>query len=298
MKRSNRLILLIGVFLAIVAFIGIVFVFNGNTGGGNNQVPTTATVVVAARDIPLGNQIVKDDLTTKTIQTTDKPADAFGDPSLVLGQIARADVKSGQIITRSATFNTNSQGTNSQQVVSSLTKGLRAVAVQVDQVTGVGTIVQTGDRVDVIVSVRIQQLQADPKNPGAFIDFPGGPQLSVKTVIQNVKVVGTLLPPPTAAQQQQQQQQPAASPAAGGTSSTGATTTLNGQQEIVIVAVTPQQAEVIRYAQLGAEPMTLTLRATEDKASPPDATTGVVLKTLIDQYGVIPPFPPIATTPR
>lgn len=292
MKRSNRLILLIGVFLAIVAFIGIVFVFNGS-----NQTPgvsPTVAVVVAARDIPLGNQIVKDDLTTKTIQTTDKPADAFGDPSLVLGQIARADVKSGQIITRSATFNTGTLGTSNQQVVSSLTKGLRAVAVQVDQVTGVGTIVQTGDRVDVIVSMRIQQLQADPKNPGAFIDFPGGPQLSVKTVIQNVKVVGTLLPPPTAAQQQQ----PAASPAAGGTSSTGATTTLNGQQEIVIVAVTPQQAEVIRYAQLGAEPMTLTLRATEDKASPPDATTGVVLKTLIDQYGVIPPFPPIATTPR
>lgn len=291
MKRSNRLILLIGVFLAIVAFIGIVFIFNGPPSTPPAQM---TSVVVAARDIPLGNQIAKDDLTTKTIQATDRPADAFGDPSLVLGQITRADVKSGQIITRSGAFPGSGTVTS---VVPSLTKGLRAVAVQVDQVTGVGTIVQTGDRVDVIVSVRIQQLQADPKNPGAFIDFPGGPQLSVKTVIQNVKVVGTLLPPPTAAQQQQQQQ-PAASPAAGGTSTTGATTTLNGQQEIVMVAVTPQQAEVIRYAQLGAEPMTLTLRATEDKASPPDATTGVVLKTLIDQYGVIPPFPPIATTPR
>ncbi|HEX8939994.1 MAG TPA: Flp pilus assembly protein CpaB [Candidatus Limnocylindrales bacterium] len=297
MKRSNRLILLIGVFLAIVAFIGIVFVFNGQQTSQQQQQQTTATEVVAARDIPLGNAIVKDDLTTKSVNIADKPADAFGDTSLVLGQIARADIKAGQVITRSNAF-ASAGGTNSLQVVSSLAKGQRAVAVQVDQVTGVGTIVQTGDRVDVVIGVRIQQLLPDPKNPGNYTDFPGGPQLSVKTVIQNLKVVGTLLPPPSAAQQQAQQQQAQASPAAGGTSTTGPTTTLNGQQEIVILSVTPQQAEVLRYAQLGAEPITLTLRSTEDKDSPPDATTGVVLKTLIDQYGVIPPFPPIASAPR
>ncbi len=295
MKRSNRLILLIGVFLAVVAFVGIVFIIGSGTGGGGGGTPTpptTVSVVTAARDIPLGNQIVSADLATTTIKTTDEPADAFTDKALVLGQIVRTTVTQGQILTRSQFLTT----TNANSIVPSLQKGFRAIAVQVDQVTGVGTVIQTGDRVDVVLGIRIQTLVPAPGPSALPQPYPGGPQLSVKTVLQNLQVVGTLLPPATQSQQQQQAQ-PSPSPS-GGNATTGPTVTLNGQQEIVILAVTPQQAEVIRYAQLGAEPITLTLRSTADKDSPPDATTGIVLKTLIDQYGVIPPFPIISSVPK
>src|SRR5207237_8180504 len=83
------------------------------------------------------------------------------------------------------------------------------------------------------------------------IQIIGTPSPTVKMIIQNLRVVGTLLPPATAAAAQPQQPAPSSSPAGPPQQPT---TTLNGQQEIVIVAVTANQAEVIRYAQLYADP--------------------------------------------
>ena len=115
---------------------------------------------------------------------------------------------------------------------------------------------------------------------------PGGPQLSVKDIIQNLEVLGTLTPPVTTTTTGQQQNQPAPS--------AGAPVGLTGQQMIVILAVTAQQAEVIKYAQVNAAdnadtPISLILRAPADASAPPDKTSGIVLKTLLDQYGVLPP---------
>ena len=74
-------------------------------------------------------------------------------------------------------------------------------------------------------------------------------------------------------------------------------TALNDQREIVILAVTPQQVEVIKFAQLDGS-ISLVLRSADDFLDPitgepvvpvPDATTGIILKTLVDIYGVLPP---------
>ena len=61
MKRSNRLVLLIGVFLAILAFVGIILLQgnDGDGGGGREEVITELPTVVAAADIPLGTRITK-----------------------------------------------------------------------------------------------------------------------------------------------------------------------------------------------------------------------------------------------
>jgi hypothetical protein len=77
---------------------------------------------------------------------------------------------------------------------------------------------------------------------------------------------------------------------------------------IVILAVTAQQAEVIKFAQVEASsntatgdanmPITLILRAPADASAPPDKTSGIVLKTLIDQYGVLPPVLLQGTEPQ
>ncbi|MEX1170735.1 MAG: hypothetical protein WEE50_11390, partial [Chloroflexota bacterium] len=78
-------------------------------------------------------------------------------------------------------------------------------------------------------------------------------------------------------------------------------TVLNEQQEIVILAVTAQQAEVIRYAQQMANPLltlSLVLRSPDDFIDPETGnpvppvlaeTTGITLQELIDTYGVLPP---------
>ena len=56
MKRSNRLVLLVGVFLAIVAFVGILLLVR-QPATPSTEVKTTGPVVVATTDIPLSTRI-------------------------------------------------------------------------------------------------------------------------------------------------------------------------------------------------------------------------------------------------
>ena len=76
-------------------------------------------------------------------------------------------------------------------------------------------------------------------------------------------------------------------------------TALTGQQQIVILAGTHQQSELIKFAQLDGS-VTLTLRSADDFLDPatgqpipggpvPVTTTGIILKSLVDNYGVLPP---------
>ena len=126
------------------------------------------------------------------------------------------------------------------------------MAVQVDQVTGVGTIINAGDYVDMVTGItgtdkvptNIAPVPVDPR--GSATPAPRGlaPETrpynptTVKTLVQGIQVLGTLLPPPT-------DNGTAASPEPGST-----TTTLNGQQQIVILALKTQDAEVVKFAQI------------------------------------------------
>jgi hypothetical protein len=58
-----------------------------------------------------------------------------------------------------------------------------------------------------------------------------------------------------------------------------------------MVAVSAQQAEVLRFGQLLHSPMTMLLRAPADAEATFENTSGIILKTLIDDYGVLPPQP-------
>ena len=300
MKRSNRLILLVGVVLAVVAFIAIVFLFSGGSGGtgtNNNAPPTELDTVKAAVDIPLGTAVRADQLTVQQVLIENREPDAYGDPSQVIGQIARTDIKTGAQVTK-AMFASNGLLNPPGPL---LAKGLRAQAVQVDQVSGVGTLIQVGDRVDAVVGFGAQGqgdggstqcgtpfpfLTVDPQTDAITALQGGSSTLSTKALLQNLQVVGTALPPVDTTTQ------PQGSPAPNG----GGGTALNGQKEIVLLAVTAQQSEVVKYAQAEGC-LSLVLRSPKDYVDdagnptepPPDPTTGIILKTLVDEYGVLPP---------
>ena len=121
---------------------------------------------------------------------------------------------------------------------------------------------------------------------------PGPKGATVKLILQGMQVLGTLLPPVAA---------PPANGAAPSASPGQPAVSLNEQQEIVILSVSAQQAEVIRYGQLMANPLitlSLVLRSPDDFIDPTTGqpvppviaeTTGITLKELIDKYGVLPP---------
>ena len=292
MKRSNRLVLLIGVFLAIVAFVGVIVLAGGGGSNGPNATPPVeGPVVVATTDIPLSTKVRDDQITVQTLPLTAILPGAFTDKSQVIGKVVRQAVTSGAQITGD-TFGQTSGGT----ILNIDTPlGLRSIAVEVDQVTGVGTVIKTGDYVDMVVGFASDKFPVVTQNPvdDSFQVVAGLNGTSVKLLLQGMQVLGTLLPPPTTATD------PNASAEPG--------TALNDQREIVILAVTPQQVEVIKFAQLDGS-ISLVLRSPDDFIDPetgevipvvvPSTTTGVILKTLVESYGVLPPELVETVTPQ
>lgn len=288
MKRSNRLILLIGILLAVVAFVGIIIISSGppNPNPNSSSTSTPIATVYAKVAIPLGTPVTADMLTIQNKLPTERDPSAFGDTGLVIGKIIRRDVVAGTQLVASD-FTGSSGGIANLNVP----QGQRAISVQVDQVSGVGTVIQAGDYVDMVLGLTGDKFPVVTVNPTdqSIQTVAGLNATSTKVLLQGLQVLGTLLPTPTAAQAQQQNQ-PAASPGAQ------QSTTLNGQQEIVVLSVTAQQAEVIKYAQLDGS-ITLALRSPKDfhdaagkpVIPPPDQTTGITLKVLVDQYKVLTP---------
>lgn len=305
MKRSNRLIVLVGIILAVLVAGGVFILTQGSGPGqtsvGATQPPTTVSVVTAAQDIPLGTVVVAATmLTSEPVAVTAAPLGYFAQASDVDGLVVRTDVHKGDILVE-ADFNSTGLATPIQ-IEKNLKAGFRAMTVQVDQVTGVGTLIQAGDYVDVVLSME----NADNKFPVVTEVAPtreGNPlttvrhfttinsllnATSVKVLVQNVEVLGTLLPPPTASNNQAAQASPGTQANQG--------TALNGQQEIVVLALTPQQVELVRFTQLDGN-LSLVLRSTADQNAPPDTTTGITLRVLVDKFGILVPRVVLGTIP-
>ena len=305
MKRSNRLVLLVGVFLAVIAFVGVLVLSNQGPPADEAD-PTTATVVVATEDIPLGTVIDGTMVETTTVPIAGAETDAYVDVSQVVGQVARqAVVEGGQVTAR-----TTSGGTPGRLVNIDVPAGQRAMSVLVDQVTGVGTLIKTGDYVDALVRFEIQPTQIDEET-GEATPVEGIDTTSSKLLLQGLQVIGVVLPP-------------VAAPAEGEEPQQG--TTLNNQQELVILSLTPAQAEVMKFVEdTAGQSVSLVLRNPGDfldengeprlpespcvtaplpspvpgespEVSPSpspyrgcETTDGVVLSTLVFQYGVLVP---------
>jgi len=289
LKRSNRLIMLIGFLLAAVAFVGVVLLL-GNGGSGTNEPgidATKTTYIVAAKDIPLGTIVTADMIESKDIKVTEKPADAYTLPADAIGLTATTDVLAGQKV-GPQTFSTT---TVNPDIGRLLDPGKRAIAVPVDQVTGVGTLIKPGDRVDVVLAFLEDQTA---KNPITVENAPtreGQPlttvrnfttvdallsNTTVKVLVENLRVVGSLLPPPSG--------ETTADPNAP----TGPTYGGEAGTQLVLLEVTPQQAELIRFTQLDGN-LSLVLRAPGDAEAAPVKTTGITVRELVDKYGVLPP---------
>jgi Flp pilus assembly protein CpaB len=281
LKRSNRLILLIGVFLAVVAFVLIVILLGGSRDTTNPTAtpPQILPTVIAAKDIPLGAAVTEDMVTTQDLPVTQRLPGAYETPSQVIGQTVRRRVTAGAQITPQ-TF------TPSGTV--EVPPGQRAMSVQVDAVSGVGTAIQSGDYVDLIIGLTGGSFPVVTVNPddGSIQVVAGLNNTSVKLLLEGMQVLATVQP------------QAAAPPPAEGASPTPSTPGLSQDTaELVVLSVTAQQAEIIKFAQLEGS-ITLVLRSPQDffdaSGEPllpvPSGTTGVILKTLVDGgYGVLRP---------
>jgi pilus assembly protein CpaB len=278
-KRANKLMLIFGVILAVVSFV-VVLAF-GSLGQQPPPAVPDVAVVVAAVDLPLGTALTADKLATVNRPPTEA-TDTYTYPEELVGLVVRRHVAAGQSITN-ADFES---GVTVPQLAQSLGVGLRAVSIPLSRVDSVGGLLQPGDWVDALITLE----DLDGLNP-IVVGNPAAGQVtsdgsvaapyimldeyvnntSVKVVVQNVQVLAAL--PRTASTEDNISGTEAVQP-----------------DLIVVLAVDPQQAEIVRFAQMDGH-ISLALRSPGDYGAPPVATSGITLYELVQNHGVLPAQP-------
>ncbi len=200
--------------------------FNYLTSVGRHQSAVVAPrrVVIAARDI-VAHVPIKADMVTTVMRPGDAiEPDSIGDPTQVVGRIAAVSVPAGGSISTSK-ITTIAAST----LVMRVPRGMRAVAIPLDRVKGVGNLIQPGDHVDVI-AVTPPRANTQPK---------------AATILRDVQVLamGTTLETPQ-----------------------GATPAPESGFQTASLAVTPDQAKLLTLVDLNAT-LRLALRAPADGAA-------------------------------
>lgn len=216
-RRSTTLII-----AAILALGTGLLTFNYLTSIGRSRTAVVAPrpVLIAARDIPARVQITSDMVTTSMRPGDAIDPDALSSPQLALGRTAAVTMPAGSTITASKIMSAQAQTLETR-----VPRGMRAIAIPIDRVKGVGALIQPGDHVDVIAVTPARNNQ----------------QPVAATILRDVPVLamGTTLE-----------------------TTTGATPSPDASQTVSL-AVTPSQAKLLTLVDLNAT-LRLSLRAPGD----------------------------------
>jgi pilus assembly protein CpaB len=178
---------------------------------------------------------------------------------------------------------------------------LKAFPVQVNSLTGVGDLIQAGDFVDVMASFNMDVTTFRPGVPQnadngtvqQMLVEQQGNEGSVKVLLQDVQVLDVIKPtPPPPAEEGQPEEAPAPTqevaaeptPQPQQIAKNTSATTLQAGNWLVVIAVTQQEAEVLRFTLDRGIGISTLLRATGDHAT--ERTVGATMRILIDNYGM------------
>jgi Flp pilus assembly protein CpaB len=288
-KRSNRLVILVGVLLAVLAFVAIVILLNQRGGQDPETVePTEETVLVAAQDIAIGDPVTPDVVTEVQIDPEAVQQEPLRSVSQVAGQPALFAIPEGSQVTAQAI---GLGGGQDIDISAMLEPGEKAVTFQVDRVTGTDFLVTPGDTIDIVLSQQISVLQetadsaanTDPDAPPRFETVTGlENQRSVKAILQDKRVLyvsstRAIEPEPTEDTNQDgvidENDEPTAQAAV--------------DSVIIVFAGNDQDAEVIKFAQndvneVGA--LTTVIRNAEDDEI--EDTPGITIDQVVELYGL------------
>ena len=295
MKRSNRLVILVGVLLAVLAFVAIVILLNQPEEGPTTAEPETVTVLVATEDIALGDPVTPAKVEAQEVQPGAVIGTGLSDPSQLQGQPALLAVPAGAQVSGEVI---GIQGPGDIDIAAMLNPGEKAIAVRVDAQTGVGFLVQPGNIIDLVISAETTVLQetadsaanTDENAPPRFEEVAGLEGVrTVKAVLQNKRVLNVSAtraeaPPPQDTNEDGVIDESDAPPAAQVIESV-----------IIVFAGTDQDAEVVKFAQrdnseLSSErteipsSISIVVRHIDDDAV--EETTGVTLDSLVSEYGL------------
>lgn len=219
--------------LALAVVLGLVAaILVRNAIAHHGALPTQAsnlvTVMVAKENIDPGTELNPDLLVPSKVAADSAPGQVFSDPTQLHGRVLIAPLVKGQTVLETLLAPTGTGG-GLQALVP---PGMRAITIDINEVTGVGGMLIPGCRVDILTAVH------DAKTNENF----------TRTILQNMKVTAvgrafTNTPPPDG--------QPAPPPANN-----------------ITLLCTPHQAQVIQLACINGKPW-FVLRSSRDGIQTP-----------------------------
>jgi pilus assembly protein CpaB len=288
-KRSNRLVILVGVLLAVLAFVAIVILLNNapSGDGGPSATPSTVTVLVATEDIEIGEAVTPDLAEEQAIDPEGVAGTRIASASQLTGQPALQVIPAGSQITGEAI----GLGRRDQVDISArLNPGEKAIAFQVDPVTGADFLITEGDTIDILMTQSITVLQEtadsaanpDENAPQRFEPVTGlEDQRTVKAILQDKRVIYVSDTKATAPE-------PTTDTNNDGVVDENDTPAEQVIESVIIIfAGNDQDAEVIKFAQnaLG-EQGSLTALVRHDDDDAVEETTGITIDLLVTDYGL------------
>ena len=147
---SSRTVSLIGI--SLVMGLGAAWMADSWLSARLNASPDDhlRSVVVATVEIPFGQMVEAQQVTTVRMPMDTIPDDAFDSSDKAVGKIATFDILKGDIV-RGARLSEHLGGST---LASLIAPDKRAISVRVDDVVGVGGFLLPGNRVDVLATKR------------------------------------------------------------------------------------------------------------------------------------------------
>jgi len=195
--RRARLVMIVGILLAVLAGVGAFVVGSGSKSSAPPPVETTP-VVVASRDLARLTALTAADLKVEQYPVTIAPATAIKDPKEAIGKVLSVALAAGEPMAPakfgSATgaapftvFPPNAQPPAGQAIAPG-TPDYRAISITVADGFAAGGAVQAGDLVDVLYTLSLDPTKFFQGNdPNRAADF------SAKIVLQNIPILARTL---------------------------------------------------------------------------------------------------------
>jgi Flp pilus assembly protein CpaB len=282
MRRGGRVLIIVGIVLALGTAAAAVFILSQPKPqpvelpkAVTPEVPL-ATVVVAVQDIPQNSPIPPDALRLEERPETTLPPDAVTSIEETQGKVAAVQIFRGQVLQRQMLTTEEVRKLLGGDAATLIPQGKVAVVLPVNRLTSVGYAVKAGDRVDVLISARLFDIDSAsqirlPLPPCGDECGPTGEQITrrvVQLTLQDVEVIRvgswpTGVKAEEAAPTAEETPPPTEAPPSGEGGEAPPTPT-PPPPDLVTLVLSQQDALVLKYAKEAGLGIELALRGLDD----------------------------------
>lgn len=200
MLRRGRLLILLGLILALVTAGMAYFLLRGAQPAPEEKVKT-AQIVVAKQSIDERQDVTLEALGTEEWPLENIPENALRNPAQAAGKVAVVPIQEGQPVLSTMVMGKEEAREAEGFASFGVPEGKIAFAVPIEDRNSVAGAIQAGDFVDVLVTIKFTLLEEVPTEE--FVEGEkevkvGGEALATQLTLQDVEVlrVGLWAPPP------------------------------------------------------------------------------------------------------